>query len=91
MTAFKDKSMQKMYDACRAFAADKSSSFYVEGKPRRGAGHRAAYWNGRAGIKTPGADRNSLAYACWRAGMDDRKQFGPVEGAEYQFRVSRIR
>lgn len=85
MAVFKDQSRQKMYETCRALAADTNSTFYVDGRPHRGASHRAAYWNGRAG-KPSSMPRNSLGYACWKAGKDDLEEFGPVEGAEYKLR-----
>lgn len=73
MSHFADRSMKKMYDACRSFGADKNSSFYIQGKPHRGAGHRCAYWNGRNGLPSRWL-KNSLAYAAWAAGRDDRRK-----------------
>lgn len=67
---FKDRSMQRMYESCRAHGQDRSSSFWIEGRPHRGAGHRAAYHNGREGLR-PSWPRNTLAYAAWAAGCDD--------------------
>jgi hypothetical protein len=82
MTAFKDKGLQKSYEMARKSGADKSSTFYIEGRPHRGAGHRVAYWNGRNGIKAMYL-RNSLAYAFWAAGRDDLREHGPVAGADF--------
>ena len=75
---FKDRHMQAIYEACRRMGADNFSEFYYSAKamgprwPRRGAGHRNAYWNGRQGKPTSWA-RNSLAHAAWAAGQDDMK------------------
>jgi len=70
---FKDKSMQEIYETCRRLAADPTSEFYHHGKPRSGAAHRNAYWNGRRGIAATLFTRGSPSYACWRAGADDYK------------------
>lgn len=66
--------MQRHYDLCRQFGADPTSEFYIDGKPRTGgAVHREAYWKGRNGIPQMLWPRNSIAYACYMAGKDDRK------------------
>lgn len=80
MTRFKDSGLQKMYAACRKFGADTSSSFYIEGRPHRGAGHRCAYWNGRQG-KPSSWPRNTLAHAAWAAGQDDSAVSSQDRGA----------
>ena len=61
MPKFKDPMMQEMYETCRRI------------QPRRLMGSSAeAYWRGREGI--PYAyRRNSVAYAAYAAGRDDRK------------------
>lgn len=84
MAKFKDKNLQGCYELARKYGQDAESTFYIQGRPRRGAGHRAAYWNGRSGHPCR-YERNSQAYAFWAAGRDDLKQFGPVEGSEFQF------
>jgi len=69
-----NKHQRTLYDTCRRLSADTSSEFYWKGQPRRGATHRAAYWSGRAGMPPPpGCGRESLTWACYRAGQDDRK------------------
>lgn len=78
--SFKDRDMQKMYDGCRQFGSDMTSNFYYAGLPHRGASHRSAYWNGRGDRRHVTYGRNTLVYAAWAAGQDDRKQFGPVAG-----------
>jgi hypothetical protein len=70
---FKNQMMQTQYEACRNAAADKSSEFYLaDGGRHGGASHRNLYWAGRDGIRPVGLVNNTLGYACWRAGMDDR-------------------
>lgn len=49
MPRYKNPQYQKMYDAMLALAEDKASEMYHEGEPRRGAGHRAAFWDGYSG------------------------------------------
>lgn len=48
---YKTASFQKVYEAMLAAAADPSSELYHHGKPHRGAGHRAAFWDGYAGLQ----------------------------------------
>lgn len=81
---FKDKGLQKCYDLGRKFGSDPTSTFYIEGRPRRGAGHRAAYWNGRSGMGERYV-RNSQAYAFWAAGKDDLRDFGAVPNSDFRF------
>lgn len=78
MTArFKEPALQRMYETCRRYAADKDSAFWHEGVPSRGAGHRHAYWNGRLGLRASWP-KNTFAYAAWAAGQDDLRQYGPI-------------
>jgi len=73
--AFKDKMMQRLYDDCRRLGVVATSEFYHNGVPRRGASHRVAYWRGRAGEPLPKfIDRNTLAYAAFKAGRDERRE-----------------
>ena len=75
---FKDKTLADCYSVARKLGADNFSEFhYGIGEtgprwPRRGAGHRNAYWNGRMGGPCRYA-RTWPAYAFWAAGVDDRK------------------
>jgi hypothetical protein len=74
---FKDSQLQKFYEQCSRLAADRSSEFYFTDRdgtrqPRRGAGHRCAYWNGRQGLPSSWP-RNTFAHAAWAAGQDDAK------------------
>lgn len=70
---FKSYAMQRMYAACRTTALDKSSEFWIDGKPRLGgAAHRVAYWAGFNG-EPPRYLRNTLAYAAWAAGQDNER------------------
>lgn len=83
---YKDRHLQRMYDACRELSHDTSSELYYNGKPRRGAGHRNAYWDGRSGTPNHKYERGTFAYVCWAAGKDDLRDFGPVEGSTYMRR-----
>ena len=49
MARYKNVHLQGMYDTMLSLAADKASELYHEGEPRRGAGHRAAFWDGYSG------------------------------------------
>ncbi len=49
MPRYKNPQWQKLYDNMLFLAGDKSSEMYHEGEPRRGAGHRAAFWDGFSG------------------------------------------
>jgi hypothetical protein len=72
---FKVKAMQRLYDDCRRLGVDVTSEFYYGGVPRRGAAHRVAYWKGRAGEPRPKyIGRDSLSYAAFKAGRDERVQ-----------------
>lgn len=68
--------MQKCYEAARLAGADPTSEFYRDGRPRTGASHRVGYWQGRSGT-TNGLyarmGRDTLGYAFYTAGVDDRK------------------
>ena len=82
MTVFKDKQMQKLYEICRRHGSVTTGEFYYHGVPRRGAPHRTAYWVGRSGEAQPNyIRRTSLAYACYRAGCDDRKEDAKKDNA----------
>lgn len=85
MTRRFGKLLQPCYELARKFGNDQASTFYIEGRPRRGASHRAAYWNGRSGQRNTYV-KDSQCYAFWAAGADDLKERGPVEGSEFQFR-----
>ena len=72
---FKDRAKQTMYEVCRRLGADRTSEFWVQPAgtvPRRGAGHRNAYWNGYNGEPSRYL-RTSLNYAAWAAGRDNER------------------
>lgn len=76
MAQFKSAQMQRLYDAMLVAAADVSSELYHEGRPRRGAGHRAAFWDGVSGkftLNGPTRSANviagTLSSACFQAGQ----------------------
>lgn len=65
--------MQATYEDCRRRGANRNSDFYLaDGSRHTGALLRIRYWQGRDGVTPIGMARNTPAYACWRAGMDDR-------------------
>lgn len=79
---FKNPDMQRLYEAMLTAAADKRSELYLpDGTPHHGAGHRNAFWQGYkfGHIEKPSyIPRNSLAYACFRAGRDWRAKVDRV-------------
>lgn len=76
---FSDPKLQTIYVAMLRLAADKSSELYHEGEPRRGAGHRAAFWDGFEGMTLKGPRRSphvvpgTLSHAFFAAGQEFRK------------------
>lgn len=69
---FKNRAMQAMYEACCTAAVDRTSEFWLQPGgtvPRRGAGHRNAFWSGYNGEPSRYL-RTSLAHAAWAAGRD---------------------
>lgn len=92
MPKYKTLSFQKIYDAMLAAAADRSSELYYEGKPHRGAGHRAAFWDGYAGIeKSANVIPGTPSAVCYTAGKDFAKtnQEIPIEDAVWTPGVTR--
>ena len=80
MRQYKDRSMQQVYDAMMKMAADTSSELYYNGEPHRGAGHRAAFWDGYSGKFTFAGSKRSAnvipgtpSAACFMAGKDFAK------------------
>ncbi len=69
---YKNDMQRRAFDTCIALYNDRSSEFWHNGQPRRGAGHRAAFWDGVAGIKRSAhmGEASSFARACWRAGLE---------------------
>lgn len=64
---YKDPQKQRLYVALLTLAADPKSELYHDGRPRRGAGHRTAFWDGYAGLQrsanvVPGT-LSAVAYA----------------------------
>lgn len=66
---YKRPDYQKIYDAMLAAAVDPSSELYYNGKPHRGAGHRAAFWDGYAGLtQTANMLPGTPSAVCFAAG-----------------------
>lgn len=81
MPRYKNPSMQRLYDSLLTLAQDKTSELYWKGEPRRGAGHRAAFWDGYSGKFTfTGPKRSAhvipgtLSAACFMAGREFAKR-----------------
>lgn len=69
---FKNRNQQRFYEIMRTLAKQQDSDLYLaSGARRTGAAHRNAYWQGLDGHPARYI-RDSLCYACWRAGRDDR-------------------
>lgn len=72
MPRYKDAAKQRFYDALLGLAADANSELYHRGRPHRGAGHRAAFWDGYAGLtRTANVIPGTLSAVAFAAG----KQF----------------
>lgn len=68
---YKTPSFQATYDAMLSAARDQSSELYHDGKPHRGAGHRAAFWDGYGGLaKTANVIPGTLSAVCYAAGKE---------------------
>lgn len=66
---YKTQSFQKLYAAILLLAADKTSEMYLpSGKPHRGAGHRCAFWDGYAGVKSANSVPGTMSSVAYQAG-----------------------
>ena len=74
MSRFKHPAMQKIYEVCRIANTNRCEPLYINGAipSIRITGISGAYWLGRDGRPSRYV-RDSLAYAAWAAGRDDRK------------------
>lgn len=77
MARYKDARMQGFYETLLTLADDLASELCVDGKPRRGAGHRCAFWDGYSGSFTYTGPKRSahvipgtLSAACFMAGRE---------------------
>lgn len=82
MGRYKNASMEAMYRGCLALACDVKSEFYNrDGSPRRGAGHRCAFWDGYAGLKrSANAVPGTLSWAAFNAGREMRRRSRSIKG-----------
>ena len=79
---FSDSTMQNWYNTMLTLAEDKRSELYHQGgEPRRGAGHRAAFWDGYSGkftmhgpTRSPHVVPGTPSAACFAAGQDYAKR-----------------
>ena len=74
---YQNPQWQSLFDNLLALAADESSEMYCKGAPRRGAGHRAAFWDGFSGKFTFTGPRRSahvipgtMSAVCFMAGRE---------------------
>jgi len=66
---YKNPEFNKIYAAMLDLAADRTSELYHQGRPRRGAGHRAAFWDGYAGVeRSANVIPGTLSQVCYAAG-----------------------
>jgi hypothetical protein len=78
-TPFRTRELATMYENCIRLASDNATEFYYGGLPgprwpRRGAGHRCAFWDGYQGVKSLySRSQGSYGYAAYRAGADFAK------------------
>jgi hypothetical protein len=68
MTKYKNQRFQRAYDVMLEMAADPKSNLYYKGKPRRGASHRCAFWDGYEGTRTTAVISGTLSAVCFAAG-----------------------
>jgi hypothetical protein len=71
MSAPRNPTLRKIYDAMLALANDPNSELYFKGRQHRAAVHRCAFWDGFNGI-SPSPHRGpngSLTAACYAAGI----------------------
>ena len=80
---FRERMKARMFDACILEASDNRSEMYIAklssgpiygpAMPRRGAGHRCAFWDGYFGIQSlysgTRGGRDTLGFAAYRAGQ----------------------
>jgi hypothetical protein len=74
---YKNRQMQELYETLLQLAAEPASELYHKGAQRRGAGHRAAFWDGYSGRYTYTGPKRSahvipgtLSQACFMAGRE---------------------
>jgi hypothetical protein len=85
MDKYKDPKNQRIYEAMLVLAADTSSELYFEGKPRRGAGHRAAFWDGYVGTgKSANVIPGTMSAVCFAAGKQFAITNPGIQDAEYK-------
>lgn len=71
---YKNQEKQNFYLSLLTLAGDRSSELYHDGRPRRGAGHRAAFWDGYGGLKrTANVVPGTLSAVAYAAGQQFAK------------------
>lgn len=77
---FKDPTLRKEYDSVMGmYKAKHRSLFYADGSRCLGSSMASAFWRGFNGTTfgagfIDSASRKTLAYACWRAGQDAKRE-----------------
>jgi hypothetical protein len=77
---FRIREFAVMFDKCIELASDNGSEYYYGSLPgpkwpRRGAGHRCAFWDGYFGIRSLySRSQGTYGYAAYRAGVEFRKK-----------------
>jgi len=69
---FKDPLMERAFQ--QGLKQAKRGVYGTPEKPRRGAGHRCAFWDGYFGKHGMYRDRGCLGYASYRAGVIYRRE-----------------
>lgn len=87
-TRYKNVNFQRIFDGMLALAADKASELWTrDGRPRRGAAQRCAFWDGYMGAqRSPLNVPATMSAVCYQAGrMFAKKNPGIVgcSAAEY--------
>lgn len=80
----KNPMLANIYDRMLAAARDPASELWYKGKPRRGASHRQAFWDGYLGLRSPMNIPATLASACYKAGQQFAKERPGIEGAAFR-------
>jgi hypothetical protein len=84
MPRYKNSVNQALYDKMIVLAADKTSELYHQGKPRRGAGHRSAFWDGyRGDAKSAMVIPGTLSAVCYQAGRQFAKTNPGIKDTEF--------
>lgn len=89
-TRYRSQQYNRLFDAILVLAADPSSELYHNGEPHRGAGHRAAFWDGYSGMFTFSGPRRSanvipgtMSAVCFAAGRQYARTNPGIKSATF--------